>query len=81
MGKIAIMGRIKERCPNCGFNLSLSHQKKITLRILVDKELADIWDDFSMRFETNRLAFRELLRLAGLIGEKARAYVEAPTKT
>jgi hypothetical protein len=73
------MGRRKEVCPRCGY--PLWPKGKRILRILVEEEHGDLWEDFAINFQTKGQAFKELLMLAGLLKEeKTRAYVEPPTK-
>jgi hypothetical protein len=72
------MGRRKEVCPRCGYQLW--PKGKRVIRILVEEEHGDLWEDFAANFPTKGLAFKELLVLAKILREeKARAYVEPPT--
>lgn len=71
------------RCPNCGYIYceEPTGRKKI-VRIWMSENLEEVWVNFAQNYETRELAFQELLKRAGLIEEKARAYVETPsTKT
>lgn len=67
-----------QRCPNCGhvYHETSTGRKKI-LKIWVGEKLEEIWINFAKNYETRELAFEELLKKAGLISEKTRAYVEA----
>jgi len=72
--------RYLERCPRCGYELPKG--KKVVIRIWVSRELEKEWKQFYREFETQGIAFNELIRRAKLYRdlEKSRIAVEPPTK-
>jgi len=69
-----------KRCPRCGYEIPGG--RKTVVRIWTSKELEKEWKKFSGEFDTQGIAFCELLRRAKLYTEleKSRIAVEAPTK-
>lgn len=65
-----------DRCPRCGYELPKG--KKVIIRIWASRELDKEWKEFTKEFETNGVAFYELLRRAKLYSkiEKSRIAVE-----
>jgi len=71
----------KVRCPKCGYIHYIKPTgRKTILKIWVKEKLEEIWLNFAKNYETREMAFENLLVKAGLLTEKARAFVEAPPK-
>lgn len=68
--------RKRQRCPNCGHIYYDEVKRKRIVKIWMSAHLEEIWVNFAKNHETRELAFEELLKKAGLITEKTRAYLE-----
>jgi len=69
-----------ERCPRCGYELPKG--KKVMVRIWAPGQVEKDWKQWAKDFETQGIAFHELLRRAKLYTEleKSRIAVEPPAK-
>ena len=74
--------RKKQRCPRCGhIYYDVATGRKRIVKIWMSEYFEEIWVNFTQNHETKEQAFEELLKKAGLITEKTRAYVEGPAKS
>jgi len=69
-----------KRCPRCGYELPKG--KKVMVRIWASALTEKDWKQWAKEFETQGIAFNELLRRAKLYTEleRSRIAVEPPTK-
>jgi len=68
-----------KRCPRCGYEPPTG--KKVVIRIWATRELEKEWKAFSTEFDTQGIAFSELLRRGKLYTkiERSRIAVESPS--